>query len=62
MSNLIKSVHPETREILENARKAKEAGEITAEQEAEITLSCFQAEAARKLIGKYPETAEGSGL
>ena len=41
---LIKSVHPETREILNNARTARDNEEITNEQYNEIVRSCFRAE------------------
>jgi hypothetical protein len=54
---LITAVHPETHEILENARKAKEAGEITQQDYNDIVLSCFQAEESWQLADKYPETA-----
>jgi len=48
--NLLKHAHPETHEILNNARLAYRAGEITQEQFNEIVLSCFRAEAERQVL------------
>lgn len=50
MNSNIKSVHPETREILINARLAREAEEITEEDYNQIVLSCFKAEAEYQII------------
>lgn len=56
--NLLTKAHPETHEILNNARASWLAGEITTEQYNEIVLSCFRAEAEAQILGKYPEVAE----
>lgn len=54
---LLNKAHPETHEILNNARVAWLAGEITKEQYNDVVLSCFRAEAERQMLaGKYPET------
>ena len=53
--NLIKTAHPETHEILNNARAALEAGEITREQHADVVLMCFTAEIEAEVLGRYPE-------
>jgi len=50
--NLLHKAHPETHEILANARTAYHAGEITQEQFNEIVLSCFRAEAERQMLGE----------
>ena len=56
---LIKPAHPETHEILNNARAALEAGKITDEQHADVVLMCFTAEIEADVLGHYPEvTAE----
>lgn len=48
MNNLIKEVHPETREILNNAYYARYIeNSITQEDYEEIVKSCFLAEAWR---------------
>lgn len=49
MNKTITKAHPETREILINARKAWENKEITQEQYNQIVLSCFKAEQERAL-------------
>jgi hypothetical protein len=48
---LIIKVHPETHEILNNAREAYLLGEITTEQMNDIVTSCIQAERERKRLG-----------
>lgn len=48
MIKLIRPVHPETHEILANARQALLDKEITQEDYNQITLSCFKAEAERE--------------
>lgn len=52
---LIKPAHPETHEILNNARAALEAGEITHEQNADVVRMCFTAEIEADVLGHYPE-------
>lgn len=49
MNTLIKEVHPETHEILTNARAALDKSEITREEYEEIVKSCFLAEAEWKI-------------
>lgn len=56
--NLIKPAHPETHEILNNARAALEAGEITHEQHADVVRMCFTAEIEAEILGHYPESTE----
>ena len=56
--NLIKPAHPETHEILNNARSALEAGEITREQHADVVRMCFTAEIEAEVLGHYPEAEE----
>ena len=53
---LIYEVHPETREILLNARDAHQARQITDTQYNDVVRNCFRFEEEYKLIGKYPET------
>jgi hypothetical protein len=57
MNTLIKRLHPETHEIIANARYAcYEEESITEEEYHEIIRSCFEAEAADRLKGMYHET------
>ena len=58
--NLIKPAHPETHEILNNARAALEAGEITHEQNADVVRMCFTAEIEAEVLGHYPEVEESA--
>ena len=58
--NLIKSAHSETHEILNNARAALEAGNITREQHADVVRMCFTAEIEAEVLGHYPEVEESA--
>lgn len=48
--NLLTKAHPETHEILNNARAAYINHEITKEQYNEIVMSCFRAEVERQYL------------
>lgn len=50
-----RQVHPETREILLNAREAWLKKEIDDQQYNEVVLHCFEVEAEYEILGKYPE-------
>lgn len=52
---LIQQVHPETHQILSNARADLDDKKITQEQYNEIVLSCFKAEAAAQMLSAYAE-------
>lgn len=58
MNTLIKPCHPETTEILTNARAAWLADEITQEQYNDAVRACFTAEVEAEILGQYPETKE----
>lgn len=49
MKSIIQEVHPETAEILDNARAAHKAHEITDEQYNEVVRHCFRTEEEYKL-------------
>jgi len=55
---LIKPVHPETHEILNNLQAAYQAGEVTTEQRNDVVLSCFRAEIESEVLGAYPEAGQ----
>ncbi len=50
MNNLIQKCHPETTEILTNARGALESGEITNEQYNDAVMMCIAAETERATL------------
>ena len=50
MSKIINEVHPETREILLNARAAHETGKITDEQYNDVVKQCFRVEAEYQML------------
>lgn len=54
---LIKPVHTETHQILNNLQAAYQAGEVTTEQRNDIVLSCFRAEIEAEVLGAYPEAS-----
>jgi hypothetical protein len=58
MQSLLNTCHPETHEILNNARAAYQSGEISKEDYNDVVLTCFRAEQEWKLKGMYPETKD----
>jgi len=58
MNTLIRELHPETHEAINNARTALQRGEITQEQYADFIRSCFEAEAANKFFSRREAESE----